>query len=315
MQTHSPEAHAARVDSGAEPRTQSPSVYVGIATAGRREQLGRTLEQLARQSRLPDKTIVCPASAEDFDGARAASTNISLEVVRAPRGLCAQRNAILDVSGDADILVFFDDDYYPARDYIENTLALFERYPDVTVATSWPKHDGATGPGIAHDEAIRVIETYPSIEGELPLRRAYGGYGCNMAIRLAPVREHRLRFDERLPLYGWLEDVDFTRRLAPFGRIVACDALRGVHLGTKAGRGPGLRFGYSQIANPLYIFRKGSVSPRFVARQILRNVARNVTRSVRPEPWVDRRGRLLGNVLALKDLLRGTLAPENILNL
>jgi hypothetical protein len=76
-----------------------------------------------------------------------------------------------------------------------------------------------------------------------------------------------------------------------------------------------LRFGYSQIANPLYIFGKGSVSPRFVARQILRNVARNVTRSVRPEPWVDRRGRLLGNVLAIKDLLRGTLAPENILNL
>jgi GT2 family glycosyltransferase len=292
-----------------------PSVYVGIATAGRREQLGRTLEQLARQTRLPDKIVVCPASPEDFDGARAASTKLPLVVVRAPRGLCAQRNAILRASGAADILVFFDDDYYPAQDYIENTLALFERYPDVTVATNWPKHDGATGPGIAHDEAVRLIDAYSTASPEMSLRRAYGGYGCNMAIRLAPVLHNGLRFDERLPLYGWLEDVDFTRQLAPFGRIIASDALRGVHLGTKAGRGPGLRFGYSQIANPLYMLRKGSVSPRFAARQIFRNLARNVTRSVRPEPWVDRRGRLLGNVLALKDLVRGTLAPENILNL
>lgn len=314
MQTASSDRSRPRDVLAAEARTR-PRVYVGIATAGRREQLARTLEQLAQQTRLPERTIVCPASAEDFDGVHAASTQIPLEVVRAPRGLCAQRNAILAVSGAADILVFFDDDYYPARDYIENTVALFERHPDITVATSWPKHDGATGPGIAHDEAIRLIDAYATESTEMPLRRAYGGYGCNMAIRLAPVREHDLRFDERLPLYGWLEDVDFTRQLAPFGRIVACDALRGVHLGTKAGRGPGLRFGYSQIANPLYMLQKGSVSPRFVARQILRNVARNVTRSVRPEPWVDRRGRLIGNVLALKDLLRGTLAPENILNL
>ena len=62
-------------------------MYVGIATAGRREQLGRTLEQLARQTRLPDKIVVCPASPEDFDGARAASTKLPLVVVRAPRGV------------------------------------------------------------------------------------------------------------------------------------------------------------------------------------------------------------------------------------
>ena len=48
-------------------------------------------------------------------------------------------------------------------------------------------------------------------------RPTFSGYGCNMAVRLAPMREHGLRFDERLPLYGWQEDVDLSRRLAAFG--------------------------------------------------------------------------------------------------
>src|SRR3546814_2466766 len=36
------------------------------------------------------------------------------------------------------------------------------------------------------------------------LEDVYNGYGCNMAIRMAPVREAGLLFDENLPFYGWL---------------------------------------------------------------------------------------------------------------
>jgi hypothetical protein len=35
----------------------------------------------------------------------------------------------------------------------------------------------------------------------------------------------------------------------------------------------------------------------------------------RPEPYVDRRGRLRGNMLALGDLLRHRMAPERVLEL
>jgi hypothetical protein len=37
--------------------------------------------------------------------------------------------------------------------------------------------------------------------------------------------------------------------------------------------------------------------------------------SVRPEPFVDRRGRLRGNLLAVLDLVRGRTTPERILEL
>ena len=52
--------------------SDTQKLYVGYVTAGRREQLGKTLEQLGKQRRLPDKIIVCPASPEDFDPSTAA---------------------------------------------------------------------------------------------------------------------------------------------------------------------------------------------------------------------------------------------------
>ena len=79
-----------------------------------------------------------------------------------------------------------------------------------------------------------------------------------MIVRTAPVLAHGLRFDDNLPLYGWLEDIDFARSIAPYGRVVKSMLLRGVHLGVKRGRTSGVKLGYSQIANPLYMLRKGT---------------------------------------------------------
>ena len=82
-----------------------------------------------------------------------------------------------------------------------------------------------------------------------------------MIVRTAPVLAHGLRFDENLPLYGWLEDIDFARSIAPYGRVVKSMLLRGVHLGVKRGRTSGVKLGYSQIANPLYMLEKGHFVP------------------------------------------------------
>jgi GT2 family glycosyltransferase len=132
-----------------------------------------------------------------------------------------------------------------------------------------------------------------------------------MACRLEMSRRG-IVFDEALPQYGWLEDVDFSRRLARHGRIVKLSDARGVHLGSKAGRTAGLKYGYSQIANPLYRVKKGTFSWPRAAEQMARNIAMNLVRSVVPEPYIDRRGRLYGNMLGLVDALRGAADPKRI---
>jgi hypothetical protein len=45
-----------------------------------------------------------------------------------------------------------------------------------------------------------------------------------------------------------------------------------------------------------------------------RNLLANFAKVIRPEPWVDRRGRVVGNMLGFLDLIRGRLHPTRILD-
>jgi len=304
---------------GHRPDGGALKLAVGLATAGRRAMLSETLLELLRQTRAPDMVVICPAAPDDVDEQVVAGLSYPAQVVSGPRGLCAQRNQILEaVEGIADIVVFFDDDFFPCRDFLAQLEAVFLARPDAVMVTGEVLADGATGPGLSLEEARACVLAAEAQEPGLRLRPVHNGYGCNMAARLGPVKACAVRFDPVLPLYGWLEDVDFSRRLvlASGGCVLQADACRGVHLGTKAGRIPGVRFGYSQIANPLHIARKKKVlSLPWVCNQVLRNLLANLAGQIRPEPWIDRRGRLKGNLLALRDLLAGRLRPQNILDL
>jgi len=300
----------------AEAQLRHLNLAVGIATTGRPEQAMLTLKQVARQERLPDGVIICPADADDFDHAAAASLPFHVEIVLGPRGLTAQRNAIIASCSDADAVVFFDDDFYPAPSYLAEAEYMLIRYPDVVIARGRLLADGVCGPGLEHEEALGMLESIPaSPPEETAISDIYGVYGCNMTLRMAPILAHGVRFDENLPLYGWLEDIDFSRSMASYGRIIMNRRLYGVHLGTKRGRTSGVKFGYSQIANPIYMLRKGTMTASYAFRHMARNVASNIAKVLAPEPWVDRRGRLKGNAVACVDLVRGRLHPTNILRL
>ncbi|MFT4103188.1 MAG: glycosyltransferase family 2 protein [Burkholderiaceae bacterium] len=297
------------------------NVVVGIATVGRREVLTETLRELAGQTRRPDRVLLCPGSEADLDRAALPSLPYPVTVVSASVGLPAQRNAILDAADApdpitraiADAIVFFDDDFFPARDYLARVEALLCGQPSIVVATGALLADGVHGPGIDAADARRLLAALPASPTRLD--DVYNAYGCNMVIRLAPVRTLRLRFDEQLPLYAWQEDLDFSRRLAGSGRIVRDAGLTGVHLATKRGRNSGVRFGYSQVANPIYLIRKRTMHARYGATLMGKNLLSNLARSLKPEPYVDRRGRLKGNLLAIADALRGRIHPRRILGL
>ena len=296
---------------------QPLKIAIGIATAGRREQLALTLQQLSGQTLPPAKVLVCPAAPEDFDDSVLPDVGGPILHVTGPRGSCAQRNSIIAKSADCDVLLFIDDDFYLAPDYLACLAQVFTAHPDIAIVTSHPEHDGANGPGLTHDFAIAAINArqLPKRNDNSELSETYGGYGCNLSVRLSVVFAHDIRFDENLPLYGWLEDIDFSRRVAEHGRVVTCQSLYGVHLGTKRGKSSGMRLGYSQVANPIYMMRKGSVGAGYALNQILRNVLKNAASLFNAEPWVDRRGRAKGNMIALCDLVLGRADPRRILEL
>jgi hypothetical protein len=295
--------------------TQQFKIAVGIATSGRKEILCRTIDLIAHQTRLPNNLIICPAQPDDLDPAWIERFPFSAVVRMGGRGLTKQRNEILSAVGNADVIVFFDDDFFPQSDYLAEVEKIFTQNPDVIAATGRPIQDGANGPGLSVDDALGIISAACQKPSNPTIVPTYGTYGCNMAFRMNPIHQHGVQFDENLPLYGWQEDIDFARQLSPFGQIMQSNVLRGVHLGAKGGRTSGVRFGYSQIANPVYLIRKGTVSTTFAGSLIWRNLIANLSKSVWPEPWVDRRGRLKGNFLALIDLALGRVSPQRILQL
>ena len=290
-------------------------MVVAIPSTGRPGILPDTVRAIAGQDRLPDLVLLSVAAAADIGDLAPETLPFPVELVIGPKGATVQRNRVIDLLKPDDILLLLDDDFLMAPDYLRRTLEVFERNRDVVLATGTVLADGICGPGYDHAEGARRLAELSAAPAEERLSRAYAGYGCNMALRAAPLLEHRLRFDEALPLYSWLEDVDFSRRLAPHGRLVKAGTMRGVHLGTKTGRTPGVFLGYSQIANPLYLLRKGSISQKHALEMMLRNSASNLLRAIRPPAWADYRGRLKGNVLAVIDALRGRDSPDRILEL
>ncbi|MBB3296352.1 GT2 family glycosyltransferase [Rhizobium sp. BK226] len=282
---------------------------VGIASAGRPSILRETVDYLTALPNQAERLIVCVPAIDDAAG---LADRCDVEVIVGSRGLTSQRNRIIQAAAfDIDVLIFLDDDFIPAATFLPRMAAVFAANPNVAIATGEVLADGVLDGGLSMSKALQILDT--AGEATERVTEVYNAYGCNMAVRLSPVLEHALAFDEQLPLYGWLEDVDFSRSIARYGRSVHVEGARGVHLGVRSGRQPGRRLGYSQVANPVYLIRKGTMSRGRAVVQIGRNILANTRGLLFNDRLIDRWGRLNGNFLALSDLVVGRTSPSRIL--
>jgi hypothetical protein len=281
-------------------RTASSRIAVGVATRGRPEHVRLVVERLRRQTLRP--TVVLVAYVEAADVATLQATP-ELRLIRAEPGLTRQRNAILQrLPAAVDFIAFFDDDFLPHPQWLERALAAFDAAPDIVCVTGNVLANGVSAGEIDAGTALDLLaraEPEPSgaVEDDV------SPYGCNMAFRCAGIAGQR--FDEALPLYGWLEDRDFAARVG--GRQVRLASALGVHLGVGAGRMSDRRLGYAQIANPLYLLRRGTMRPGDALRRVLTDLASNLCKAPRSPA---RRRRLLGNARALAEALAGRCRPE-----
>jgi GT2 family glycosyltransferase len=289
-------------------------IGIVVASFGRPQILAEFLSMVGRQSRRPDEIVLSVVSEQDLP--KLDGFNLPIQLLFGTPGSCVQRNRGIDhLQRRTDILLFLDDDFWMGTNYLKVLSDIFSD-PGITCVTGYVLADGATTPGFSPAEADQMLSRH---EAALPIPRKFtakektDAYGCNMAFRSASLNE--VRFDERLPLYGWQEDVDFSAQTKASGRIIWTDALWGVHLGTKAGKTSGRRFGYSQVINPFYVVSKGNMSLPRATRLVLNNMLANLRGCIIHEPHIDRRGRLYGNLRGLAHLAVGRIDPEYILKL
>jgi hypothetical protein len=303
--------------------------YVIVATKGRPAETATLLDYLAEQEVLPDAVYVVGTEAADLPDVVGHPLHDHARVVLLTgkvAGSTFQRNdgieALLrDISAEPTderwFASFFDDDFRPHRAWLRQCEALFTEQPEAIGMTGQVLADGIKFGGIDEAHAQRYLagelapeEHWASGSERKEIRCAYG---CNMAF-VDRVIQH-CRFDTALPLYGWQEDYDFTTCAKAFGPAIYEPGCLGVHLGVSRGRTSGVRFGYSQVANPLYLARKQTMDRRRACNFISRHLASNLYHSFRLNARFDYRGRLKGNCLAFLDIVRGTIHPGRILEL
>jgi len=309
--------------------TSAMKAFVIVATKGRPKETALLLDCLTEQNTRPEHVVVVGSEARDVENLSAHPQVIAGKVtvlVSGRAGTTIQRNLGLEyltrqTAQEPDepwFVVFFDDDFRPANDWLEKCAARLIASPEVSGLCGYVLADGVRCAG--YDE----LAAREYLLGKRPPEAHWshsagvtdlpdGLYGCNMAYRDIVARTQR--FDERLPLYGWQEDIDFAGGALKFGKLVCDAACRGVHMGVQGGRTSGLRFGYSQIANPIYLVRKGSMRAGFGTRLMCRNLASNLFNALRLNRRKDYFGRLRGNARALLDAWRGKLDPARILSM
>lgn len=286
-------------------------MHVGavIPTVNRHDSLRRAIQALENQTYPVDQIVI---SAPTEGGVPPeVRQNPAVTVVTGTQGASRQRNAgVAALAPEIEAVVFLDDDSVPRDDFVKAVVAVFQD-DDVVAVTGRMACDGAAeGREIPVPELMESLEASRADDGLHVSHPVNALYGCNMAIRRVAIV--RTPFDERLPLYSWLEDLDVARRVRGLGGVVYDSRCVVAHQGNNSGgRTQHLRFGYSSIANPLYLTRKGSLTfrdlPRLIGRPFLGNV-----RGAWGREGESRRQRLKGQLLAVGDIMRGRSDPSRI---
>ncbi|GIG53426.1 glycosyltransferase family 2 protein [Demequina activiva] len=288
------------------------SAAVAFATAGRPDVVAQAMADIDQQTH---PVVARVLSVPDEDSL--PSSTQGWTVVTGPRGAAAQRNtALAALPEDVDVVFFFDDDAVIRQDYVAHAMALFAQDDDVVGLTGRVLLDGAAHSvgEVPRDAALDAIEASRDVPATQRVRRLRTLYGCNFAFRRSAVPE--LRFDARLPLYSWLEDHDFARRLMRHGTLVGAEDCVIVHRGVSSGgRTNHVRLGYSQLINPVHLARSGSFPVWLAAWEIFRPTSKNLAYAIAGPQASWRRERVRGNVMGLGDAIRGRITPERILDL
>lgn len=254
-------------------------VSVIVCTRNRSEDLKKTLVSLDIQTHLPDEVIVVDSSdsmqLERF--LKTYNVNMKIRYFHTQPGLTLQRNFGIRQS-TGDLLFFFDDDVNLTPDYIEKVVATFH--------LDFQKKIGAIGGRIVNIRNISQLSVRAWLEIKI-LKFFRGLFGLvdlgNGRFRLSGMPTHphllsessfieclsgccmsfrrevfeKINFDEKLPNYGLMEDVDISKRTLDAGYRIYYEASASlIHMESPRNRADQYRMAKMTVMNYAYLFHK-----------------------------------------------------------
>lgn len=221
--------------------------FAVICTKNRPSELTNVVSDLLIQSSPVEMILIIDGSDSMFhtqiNSLRGLDSKIKVFLTES--GLCKQRNIALGKLPKTGIVTFFDDDVRIQPDYlacVERTFSSDETICGVGGRTSEIAEQFGFGKLI-----LRIIGADSRKSGKvlksgvnIPFYDDSSTYkvdwlpGCCMSFKLEIVK--KLKFDESRPGVGWGEDVDFSLKVAKFGKLVINPSSPVVHLRSKINR-------------------------------------------------------------------------------
>ncbi len=257
----------------------SSTMSVVICTRNRPNDFRETLVSLMRQKRLPDELVVVDSSDTQALEEYLMSVNLTVMVtyIHSMPGLTLQRNLGIR-SSTGELLFFFDDDVELDVDYLQKVESIFLGDTEHKIGAVGGRIKNLNGDrpitfrSRFENFVFRSIRTIFGLEDMGSGRYRLSGMptfshrlmkavfcetltGCCMAFR----REvfEKIDFDENLPGYGLMEDVDISKRTLDVGyKIFYEPAAALIHKVSPQNRLDYFRWGEMSVINYDYLFRK-----------------------------------------------------------
>ena len=216
-------------DVDAAGRTAAGRAVVAVLTYRRTALLPDLLTALVAQAGTiePRATVVIVDNDPDASAGPVVSAwaQHGVRYVHEPRpGISAARNRALDEAGEANVLVFIDDDEIPSPGWLAHLVGAWRAWGCAAVAGPVPpRFPGPVDPWVLGSGVFDRPERADGV-------RLPGAGAGNLLLDLPTVRALGLRFDEGLGLVGG-EDTLFTHQLIRLGgEIRWCAAAEAVEL-------------------------------------------------------------------------------------
>lgn len=242
-----------------------------IATKDRPKEILAVLKSLENQSKRPNEVIIVDGGTRPRSENAFCSFKFPVKYFRYfPPSAARQRNAgIKAVYSEANLVGFLDDDILLDYNALERMLAFWEGASEDTGGASFNlvNHPSLLAPKIKYSYFAKKLNLYSKKPGKV-LRSGFqtivGTVEKTTEVEWIPstaaVWRRRVlasdHFDEWYEASSYLEDLEFSYRLAKFYRLAVVADARYFHYPAHGGRENCYIFGKREVLNRLYFVRK-----------------------------------------------------------
>jgi len=251
-------------------------MLIVIPTRNRVKELTNTLNFLDSNQFFFKKIVIVDSSKLEIKQKikeKIKEYNSHIKIIDTEPSTCIQRNAGFNFIEDNEYIMFLDDDN------------IF--YPDAFYKMQYFLNNNKNFSGVAfnqiYNEKISILEKFKKnyISNKLGIYSSnIGGFSNsgwqsrfinftnNAIVQWLPTRAviyrsekvRNIRFDEKLGIYGYLEDLDFSLELKKKGNLMVCSDARYSH--DQSITRPGFEFGKKELRNRYYIVKKHNLKKK-----------------------------------------------------